>query len=174
MTVCGSTMVHTPFHLTCYNSGWPNGLNPTPNNVNPNIYLTYQDFTSHCFQPLCLPTLNTLWKIQHSTQALHKWSNKDPKLVKSTEHVTPADSNINLQRWKMNEYEYHDVHTSFPTPAGGLFPMELPRETEGKDEKYSRSRLRQVLWSWRGFLDPCAYSWLTCPPGDNDWCLSID
>ena len=37
--------------------------------------------------------------------------NKDSKLVKSTEPVTPADSNINLRRWKMmNEYEYTKIY----------------------------------------------------------------
>ena len=41
---------------------------------------------------------------------------------------------------------HQDIHTSFPTPARGSFSMELPKETEGKDEgKYSHSRLRQVI-----------------------------
>ena len=40
---------------------------------------------------------------------LIKLSNKHPKLVKSTKHVTPFDPNIYLQSWKMNEYKYHDI-----------------------------------------------------------------
>ena len=40
---------------------------------------------------------------------LIKLSNKHPKLVKSTKHVTPFDPNIYLWSWKMNEYKYHDI-----------------------------------------------------------------
>lgn len=73
---------------------------------------------------------------------LIKLSNKSPKLVKSTEHATPADPNINLRSWKMNEHKYYDIPTPFPTLARGLFSMELPKEAEDEDEKRYRIVVR--------------------------------
>ena len=45
---------------------------------------------------------------------LVKLSNKSPKLVKSTEHLTPVDPDVYLRSWKMNEYKYRDITYTVP------------------------------------------------------------
>ena len=80
-------------------------------------------------------------------------SNKSPKLVKSTEHVTPVDPNIFLGSWKMNEYKYHDIRTPFPTLARGLFFMELPESNGKNGEKRYHIVVTSSLISER-FLGP--------------------
>lgn len=56
---------------------------------------------------------------------LMKLSKKNPKLVKSSDYQAPADPNIHVQSWKMNEFKYYDVPSPFPTLARGLFTQEI-------------------------------------------------
>ncbi|KDQ53731.1 hypothetical protein JAAARDRAFT_182862 [Jaapia argillacea MUCL 33604] len=56
---------------------------------------------------------------------LHRISSKAPKLIKSSEYAAPADPEITLRSWKMNEFKYYDIPSPFPTLARGLFTREL-------------------------------------------------
>ncbi|KAG5731794.1 hypothetical protein E4T56_gene1573 [Termitomyces sp. T112] len=59
---------------------------------------------------------------------LHKLSKKSPKLVKSSTYKAPADPNVVVRSWKMNEFKYYDIPSPFPTLARGLFSVELMKE----------------------------------------------
>jgi hypothetical protein len=52
-------------------------------------------------------------------------SKNSPKLVKSSVYPAPADPNLLVTSWKMNEFKYYDVPSPFPTYARGLFTLEL-------------------------------------------------
>ncbi|KAF7790591.1 hypothetical protein EIP86_001547 [Pleurotus ostreatoroseus] len=51
-------------------------------------------------------------------------SRKSPKLVRSTEYAVPADPDVKIASWKMNEFKYYDIPSPFPTLARGLFTRE--------------------------------------------------
>ena len=70
------------------------------------------------------------------TEALHKISSKNPKLVKASTYEAPADKTIKVTSWKMNEFKYYDVPSPFPTLARGLFTTANADEAEGNDTKY--------------------------------------
>jgi tRNA ligase len=58
-------------------------------------------------------------------RALDALSLKNKKLVKSTVHDAPADPEIKISSWKMDEFKY-SVHPSpFPTLARGLFTRKI-------------------------------------------------
>lgn len=59
---------------------------------------------------------------------LQHLSTKNPKLVKSNEYVAPADPNVTIQSWKMNEFKYYEVPSPFPTLARGLFTTTIEGE----------------------------------------------
>lgn len=67
---------------------------------------------------------------------LHKLSSKNPKLVKSSTFPAPADPNVTIRSWKMNEFKYYDIPSPFPTLARGLFTTELPNEGRDGEPKY--------------------------------------
>lgn len=96
---------------------------------------------------------------------LTKLSKKSPKLVKSSEHAAPADPNVKIRSWKMNEFKYYDIPSPFPTLARGLFTMELPKENEKDIDEERKYRIvvrgydkffniGEVPWTHvRSFLD---------------------
>lgn len=55
-------------------------------------------------------------------------SQKSPKLVKSSDYPAPADPNIKVTSWKMNEYKYYDIPSPFPTLARGLFTRKFEED----------------------------------------------
>jgi tRNA ligase len=59
---------------------------------------------------------------------LHRLSSKNPKLVKSSTFAAPADPNVTIRSWKMNEFKYYDIPSPFPTLARGLFTTEMDGE----------------------------------------------
>ncbi|KZT07913.1 uncharacterized protein LAESUDRAFT_724384 [Laetiporus sulphureus 93-53] len=61
----------------------------------------------------------------HLVDELFAITKRSPKLVRSTEYHAPADPNIIVRSWKMNEFKYYDVPSPFPTLARGLFTMEV-------------------------------------------------
>lgn len=56
---------------------------------------------------------------------LLKLSKNAPKLVKSSEYAAPADPELTVRSWKMNEHKYYDVPSPFPSLARGVFSMEV-------------------------------------------------
>ncbi|KAF8181125.1 RNA ligase-domain-containing protein [Mycena galopus ATCC 62051] len=58
--------------------------------------------------------------------SLHAISAAKPKLIKSSEFAAPADPEIKVRSWKMDEFKYYDVPSPFPTLARGIFTVELP------------------------------------------------
>jgi tRNA ligase len=66
---------------------------------------------------------------------LQKLSKASPKLIKSSTYPTPADPQIIVQSWKMDEFRYHDVPSPFPTLARGLFSVELPKDGARKKHR---------------------------------------
>jgi tRNA ligase len=85
---------------------------------------------------------------------LHKLSAKNPKLVKSTTYAAPADPNVTIRSWKMNEFKYYDIPSPFPTLARGLFTTELP-----KDETDGESKYRIVVRGYDKFFNIGEVPW---------------
>ncbi|KAF7364146.1 tRNA ligase [Mycena sanguinolenta] len=67
---------------------------------------------------------------------LHEISAKKPKLIKSSEYSAPADAEIKVRSWKMDEFKYYDVPSPFPTLARGIFTVELPKAAETDAQEY--------------------------------------
>jgi hypothetical protein len=78
-----------------------------------------------------------------SLQAL---SVKSPKLVRSTPHPAPADPNITIRSWKMNEFKYSDQPCPFPTLARGLF-------TDWQESTPGHGRFRIVARGYDKFFN---------------------
>ncbi|KAK7034072.1 tRNA ligase [Paramarasmius palmivorus] len=66
--------------------------------------------------------------------SLHHLSNKSPKLVKSSIYAAPAEPEITVRSWKMNEFKYYDIPSPFPTLARGIFTYEVGDEDAAKDD----------------------------------------
>jgi tRNA ligase len=69
-------------------------------------------------------------------ERLYTLSKTNKKLVKESEYHAPADKNIIVTSWKMNEFKYYDVPSPFPTLARGLFTTINEDETKGTGIKY--------------------------------------
>ena len=72
---------------------------------------------------------------------LEKLSLVNRKLVKSTAYAAPADPNITVRSWKMNEFKYYDVPSPFPTLARGLFSVPSQSEHTGTEETLGSHRI---------------------------------
>jgi hypothetical protein len=72
---------------------------------------------------------------------LEKLSLVNRKLVKSTTYAAPADPNITVRSWKMNEFKYYDVPSPFPTLARGLFSVESQSGDTGSKETSGSHRI---------------------------------
>lgn len=94
---------------------------------------------------------------------LHKLSKKSPKLVRSSIYSAPADPQIAVRSWKMNEFKYYDVPSPFPTLARGLFTMELPKNNEGEDKDATNAdqRYRIVARGYDKFFNIGEVPWCT-------------
>ncbi|KZT18944.1 hypothetical protein NEOLEDRAFT_1173320 [Neolentinus lepideus HHB14362 ss-1] len=64
-------------------------------------------------------------------EELVQLSKKSPKLVKSTVYQPPAQPDVKVRSWKMNEYKYNNIPCPFPTLARGLFTEELEDQVDG-------------------------------------------
>ncbi|KAL0061488.1 tRNA ligase [Marasmius tenuissimus] len=71
--------------------------------------------------------------------ALHKLAKKSPKLVKPHAYAAPADPDITVYSWKMNEFKYYDIPSPFPTLARGIFTYEV-NVTDGETEEVDNSQ----------------------------------
>ncbi|KAH9932339.1 RNA ligase-domain-containing protein [Fomitopsis serialis] len=83
---------------------------------------------------------------------LFRISKKSPKLVRSTAYTAPADPNIVLRSWKMNEFKYYDVPSPFPTLARGLFTQEIKKGDQVKHRIVARGydkffNIGEVPWT---------------------------
>ncbi|KAF7341169.1 tRNA ligase [Mycena venus] len=67
---------------------------------------------------------------------LHEISAARPKLIKSSVYSAPADPDIQVRSWKMDEFKYYDVPSPFPTLARGIFTVELPKAAETDKQEY--------------------------------------
>lgn len=73
--------------------------------------------------------------------SLFKLSSKNGKLVKSNEYAAPADPNVTVRSWKMDEWKYYTVPSPFPTLARGLFTTEIKNDVEVADDRDRRYRI---------------------------------
>ncbi|KAG6915576.1 hypothetical protein DXG01_010877 [Tephrocybe rancida] len=95
---------------------------------------------------------------------LHELSNKNSKLVKSSTYKAPADPNITVRSWKMNEFKYYDIPSPFPTLARGIFTVELPKDAakdaadEGKEDD---KKFRIVARGYDKFFNIGEVPWTT-------------
>ncbi|KAF5380128.1 hypothetical protein D9615_006236 [Tricholomella constricta] len=94
---------------------------------------------------------------------LHRLSKKSPKLVKSSTYPAPADPNIVVRSWKMNEFKYYDVPSPFPTLARGIFTVELPPKADGKEAGESEQKYRIVARGYDKFFNIGEVPWVTWP-----------
>jgi tRNA ligase len=69
-------------------------------------------------------------------ERLYTLSKTNKKLVKESEYNAPADKDIVVTSWKMNEFKYYDVPSPFPTLARGLFTTTIGDGTDDTSVKY--------------------------------------
>ena len=92
--------------------------------------------------------------------ALHKLSNKSPKLVRSSTYPAPADPNVTIRSWKMNEFKYYDVPSPFPTLARGLFTRwDGTDDAETKGEGTSNGKYTIVARGYDKFFNIGEVPW---------------
>jgi hypothetical protein len=90
---------------------------------------------------------------------LEKLSLVNRKLVKSTPYAAPADPNITVKSWKMNEFKYYQVPSPFPTLARGLFSIERPTESAGSKDTSGSHRI--VIRGYDKFFNIGEVPWTT-------------
>ena len=71
---------------------------------------------------------------------LFRLAGKNKRLVKSTLHKAPADPDIMVRSWKMDEFKYYVVPSPFPTLARGLFTISLKAGTDKEGEASEKDR----------------------------------
>ena len=89
-------------------------------------------------------------------------SQKNPKLIKSSDYVAPEAPEMTIRSWKMNEWKYYDVPSPFPTLARGLFTTEADEggKRSGKEKEY-----RIVIRGYDKFFNIGEVPWTTvCHP----------
>ncbi|KAJ7505289.1 RNA ligase [Mycena galericulata] len=67
---------------------------------------------------------------------LHEISAAKPKLIKSSIYSAPADEEIKVRSWKMDEFKYYDIPSPFPTLARGIFTLDLPKADKSAKQEY--------------------------------------
>jgi len=92
-------------------------------------------------------------------QDLEKLSLVNRKLVKSTPYAAPADPNITVRSWKMNEFKYYQVPSPFPTLARGLFSIERHSENAGSEGTPGSHRI--VIRGYDKFFNIGEVPWTT-------------
>lgn len=85
---------------------------------------------------------------------------KDRKLISSTEYSAPADKNIKIRSWKMNEFKYYQVPSPFPTLARGVFTEWLPAY-DGQPEGGDGGSWRIVARGYDKFFNIGETGWTT-------------
>lgn len=100
--------------------------------------------------------------------SLFALSKKSPKLVRSSTYAAPADENVEIRSWKMNEFNYYDVPSPFPTLARGLFTRELTEDEgdteDGKGKKKAGRKHQIVVRGYDKFFNIGEVPWTTvCP-----------
>ena len=99
--------------------------------------------------------------------ALHLLSKKSPKLVKSSTYPAPADPQMVVHSWKMNEFKYYDVPSPFPTLARGLFTTEILKDPDEAEKSTTKAdqRYRIVARGYDKFFNIGEVPWCTvrCP-----------
>ncbi|KAG6829353.1 hypothetical protein H0H92_004719 [Tricholoma furcatifolium] len=96
--------------------------------------------------------------------SLHNLSKKSPKLVKSSTYQAPADPDITIRSWKMNEFKYYDIPSPFPTLARGLFTVDLPKQDikdAPKDDLTDDQKYRIVARGYDKFFNIGEVPWTT-------------
>ena len=85
-------------------------------------------------------------------------SQKNPKLIKSSDYVAPEAPEMTIRSWKMNEHKYYDVPSPFPTLARGLFTTEADEggKRSGKEKEY-----RIVIRGYDKFFNIGEVPWTT-------------
>ncbi|KAJ7766520.1 RNA ligase [Mycena maculata] len=81
-----------------------------------------------------------------------------PKLIKSSIYSAPADEEIKVRSWKMDEFKYYDVPSPFPTLARGIFTVDLPKADESAPQEY-----RIVARGYDKFFNIGEVPWTTWP-----------
>lgn len=90
--------------------------------------------------------------------ALQKLSKKSPKLVRSSTYPAPAEPNVIVRSWKMNEFKYYDVPSPFPTLARGLFTRWIA-EAEGPEDTPGAGRHAIVARGYDKFFNIGEVPW---------------
>jgi len=93
-------------------------------------------------------------------------SEKNPKLIKSSDYVAPEAPEMTIRSWKMAEYKYHVIPSPFPTLARGLFTAEVDEggKRSGKEKEY-----RIVIRGYDKFFNVGETPWTTvCRPVSID------
>ena len=85
-------------------------------------------------------------------ERLYTLSKTNKKLVKESEYNAPADKNIAVTSWKMNEFKYYQVPSPFPTLARGLFSTTIGGGTNIKYRVVARGydkffNIGEVPWT---------------------------
>ncbi|KAJ7030723.1 RNA ligase [Mycena alexandri] len=89
---------------------------------------------------------------------LHDISAVNSKLIKSSVYAAPADADIKVRSWKMDEFKYYDIPSPFPTLARGIFTVELPKDDENREQEY-----RIVARGYDKFFNIGEVPWTTWP-----------
>ncbi|TFK70668.1 hypothetical protein BDN72DRAFT_525109 [Pluteus cervinus] len=88
-------------------------------------------------------------------------SKSNPRLVRSSEYKIPAEPDITINSWKMDEYKYNVVPSPFPTLARGLFTTEIDTDREITDDRDRRYRI--VVRGYDKFFNIGEVPWTTWP-----------
>jgi hypothetical protein len=88
---------------------------------------------------------------------LHSLHAESPKLVKPIQYAAPADPEITVESWRMNEFKYYDIPSPFPTLARGLFSVQEDKTPE--KEKDGQERYRIVVRGYDKFFNIGEVPW---------------
>jgi tRNA ligase len=90
---------------------------------------------------------------------LHSLHAKSPKLLKPVRYAAPADQDITVESWRMNEFKYYDIPSPFPTLARGLFSVR--EDSAPEKEKGGPTRYRIVARGYDKFFNIGEVPWTT-------------
>ena len=96
--------------------------------------------------------LNIVDEDHELIESLIRLSQQSPKLVRSNEYDAPADPQIKIYSWKMNEFKYYEIPSPFPTLARGLFTQDVKVGREVKHRIVARGydkffNIGEVPWT---------------------------
>ena len=98
-------------------------------------------------------------KLVSQLQVMANTGSRKRALVKTSSYKAPADPEIVINSWKLDEFKYYDVPSPFPTLARGLFTQRLDKSKNDTEDGSDAVKYRIVARGYDKFFNIGEVPW---------------